>query len=77
MRLLSTKGVERINQKWDSLIDLAAINGCSDEFTNLPIDAIEHEFSVGENYEHLVVTFSTTIMVLVAVPLLTVILVAC
>jgi hypothetical protein len=56
---------------------LAAINGCSDEFTNLPIDAIGHEFSVGENYEHLVVTFSTTIMALVAVPLLTVILVAC
>ena len=56
---------------------MAAINGCSDEFTNLPIDAIEHEFSVGENYEHLVVTFSTTIMALVAVPLLTVVLVAC
>ena len=71
VRLLSLNGVERITRKWDSLTELAVINGCVDEYTNLPVTAIQYEFSIGKHYEELVVTFSTVIICLVAVPLLT------
>ena len=40
IRFLSKNGVKSIDDKWKGLNELAAINGCSDEFTNLPIDTI-------------------------------------
>ena len=73
VRFLSEEGVERINLKWDSLNELSAINGCVDEYTNIPMEAIQHEFAVGQNYEELVVIFATVIAGLVIVPLAVVI----
>jgi hypothetical protein len=77
VRFLSEEGVERINLKWDSLNELSAINGCVDDYTNIPMEAIQHEFAVGQNYEELVVTFATVIAGVVIVPLVTVVIYAC
>jgi hypothetical protein len=45
--------------------------------TNIPMEAIQHEFAVGQNYEELVVTFATVIAGVVIVPLVTVVIYAC
>ena len=47
VRFLSEEGVERIDKKWDSLVRLSDINGCVDELTNIPLEAITHEFEIG------------------------------
>ena len=46
---LSDDGADKIHQKWDSLNRLAGINGCVDEYTNLPVEAIQLEFTKGED----------------------------
>ena len=45
---LSDDGIDKIDQKWDSLNRLAGINGCVDEYTNLPVEAIQLEFTEGK-----------------------------
>ena len=44
----SDDGIDKIDQKRDSLNRLANINGCVDEYTNLPVEAIQLEFTEGK-----------------------------
>ena len=48
VNFLSDDGIDKIDQKWDSLNRLAEINGCVDEYTNLPVEAIQLEFTEGK-----------------------------
>ena len=60
--ILATNGVESIERKWDSLNKLENINGCVDEYTNLPYNSIQQEYRAGKNYEVLVIIFSIVII---------------
>ena len=74
---LSKQGVERISNKWDSINKMAGINGCTDEYTFIPIQAIQHEYSEGKKYEQLVVTFSQVIIGLCSIPILVILCLCC
>ena len=55
---------------------LAEINGCVDEYTNLPVEPMQLEFAKGQEIQEDVTTFATVIMGLVSVPILLVLAIA-
>ena len=75
--LLSRIGVRRINQKLNGVMDFAAINGCSDEFTILPVQDSMNEFRKGMKFQQKAAAFTITIICLVAITMFTTITLFC
>ena len=75
--LLSRMGAERINQKLNGVMNFAAINGCSDEFTILPVQDSMNEFRKGMKYQQHAVAFTITVICLVAITMFTTIILFC
>ena len=57
IRVLAVSGLDNINNKWVSLENLSQINGCSDQYTNVPVADLSGEFETGKDFEKYVINF--------------------
>lgn len=69
-RSLAVAGIDNIIAKEDSLNNLSEINGCSDQYTNVPLDALVG-IDLGIGYEKSIVILTSIGAILALLPILT------
>ena len=69
-RSLAVAGIDNIIAKEDSLSNLSEINGCSDQYTNVPLDALVG-IDLGIGYEKSIVILTSIGAILALLPIIT------